>query len=86
MFPTDVEDSIVFPVRTKTPPISIPFLNLSGGMDRPHRDRGNEGGKSIDKNQISSISQLTGLSHPGQDFKGNQASSLELYSQNWLGT
>lgn len=85
MFPTDVEDSIVFSVSTKTSPISIPFSNL-GGMDKPHTERGKEGGKSIDKNQISSMSQLTGLSHPGQDFKGNQAFSLELYSQNWLGT
>lgn len=55
-------------------------------MDRPHTERGNEGGQINSKNQISSISQLTGLSHPGQDFKGNQAFSLELYSQNWLGT
>lgn len=36
MFPTDIEHSIVFSVRTKAPPISNPFSNLRvGGWTDP---------------------------------------------------
>lgn len=49
VFPTDAEDSIVFSVSTKTPPISIPFSDPSGGWTDPTQRGGMRGGKSIVK-------------------------------------
>lgn len=38
MFPTYVEDSIVFSISTKIPPISILFSDLRGDGETPHRE------------------------------------------------